>query len=88
MTDTMDIQKYRQTLQKALMGGISAAQKHNEELILQKFDSDLQRDVRDIDLEIELFDEWITECAEALQWLNGEELAQMEVIYEAARLSK
>lgn len=79
--------KHRITILKALQGGINAARTHKSVLLVELGRAEfLTTTEADLEAQIEACDEWITELADALRWLNGKQYKAMQAIYPEVKL--
>jgi type II secretory pathway pseudopilin PulG len=76
--------KRKATLAKALISGINTARSQIDELRLEQRDSPLERR-KAIIVELETWDAWVLELAEALHWLDGAELQDMRQLHHGGR---
>ena len=79
----------KQTITKSLCDGINAARKHSselrEELLHAPIDSTAYND---IEAQIETYDDWVVELADALHWLDGAEQEEMEHFHNDEELKE
>lgn len=80
----MTYAKRKATLAKALVSGINTARSQIDELRLEQRDSPLERR-KAIILELETWDVWVLELADALHWLDGAELDDMKQLHYGRR---
>lgn len=78
------MEMHKQTIIKALCGGINSARERNVELRRDLLHATVDSpDYDNIEAQIEMYDDSIVEFTDALHWLNGVEYKEMQTIYKA-----